>query len=123
MKGNALGWFEIYVEDMDRAKRFYQTVFDVKLERLGNDEPEMWSFPGNTNTYGASGALVKMPKFQVGKNSVLIYFSSADCTIEEKRIKENGGKIEKSKFSIAQYGYIAIGYDTERNMLGLHSMK
>lgn len=27
------------------------------------------------------------------------------------------------KFSIGQYGYIALATDTEGNMIGLHSMK
>lgn len=71
MKGNAVGWFEIYVENMDRAKKFYQSVFGVTLERLGSPEIEMWSFPGDMNSYGAPGALVKMQGFPVGKNSVL----------------------------------------------------
>jgi predicted enzyme related to lactoylglutathione lyase len=122
MNRNPVGWFEIYVEDINKAKIFYESVFNVKLERLHNPEIEMWAFPGNQNTYGAPGALVKMPGFPVGRNSVLIYFSCADCGVEEKKVKEFGGKIEKSKFSIGQYGDISIVCDTEGNMIGLHSM-
>ena len=63
MNINPVGWFEIYVQDMDRAKRFYESVFQVKLERL--DSPaemkiELWSFPMAKDQMGASGALVKM---------------------------------------------------------------
>lgn len=123
MKTNAVGWFEIYVENMDRAKKFYQSVFGVTLERLGNTELEMWSFPGNENSYGAPGALIKIPGFPVGRNSVLVYFSCADCAVEEKRVKEFGGRVEKTKFAIGQYGHVALVYDTEGNMFGLHSMK
>lgn len=128
MKTNSVGWFEIYVEDMSRAKKFYEGVFKVNLEALSNPATEeqsleMWSFPGDMVSYGANGALVKMPHFPVGRNSVLIYFSCEDCSVEEARIKEFGGMIEKSKFSIGEYGFIAIGYDTEGNMFGLHSMK
>ncbi len=74
------------------------------------------------NAYGAPGALVKMPGFPAGRNSVLVYFSCKDCKVEEKRVKESGGKIEKKKFSIGNYGFISIVYDTEGNMFGLHSM-
>ena len=128
MKTNAVGWFEIYVADMARSKKFYESVFNVTLEKLGNAGDmspgfEMWSFPNNMTTYGAGGALVKMPGFPVGRNSVLIYFSCEDCAQEEMRVREFGGKIEKSKFSIGQYGYIALGYDLDGNMFGLHSMK
>lgn len=122
MKGNAVGWFEIYVEDMSRAKKFYESVFATKLERLSGPDLEMWSFPGNPSSYGAPGALVKMPGFPVGRNSVVVYFSCADCSVEEKRVKESGGKVEKTKFSIGHYGFITLVYDTEGNMFGLHSM-
>ncbi|MBZ0165872.1 MAG: VOC family protein, partial [Candidatus Omnitrophica bacterium] len=57
-----------------------------------------------------------------GGNSVLIYFSCEDCETEEKRVLQHGGKVEKSKFSIGQYGFISIVYDTEGNMFGLHSL-
>jgi len=127
-KINTVGWFEIYVEDMDRAKYFYEAVFKVELEKLSNPatfehEIEMWSFPGDMDSYGAYGSLVKMPGFSSGKNSVLIYFSCEDCAMEESRIREFGGKIEKSKFSIGEYGFISLAYDTEGNRIGLHSLK
>jgi uncharacterized protein len=54
---------------------------------------------------------------------VLVYFSCEDCEDEEKRVLEAGGKVEKSKFSIGQYGFVSLVYDTEENMFGLHSMK
>jgi len=127
-KTNAVGWFEIYVEDMSRAKSFYESVFKYKLEKLNNpatmgQQIEMCSFPSDMNSYGANGALVKMPGFSSGKNSVLIYFSCEDCAIEESLVAKAGGKVEKSKFSIGEYGFIALVYDTESNMIGLHSMK
>jgi predicted enzyme related to lactoylglutathione lyase len=123
MKNNVVGWFEIYVEDMNRAKKFYESVFNRKLEKLESPEIEMWSFTGDMTSYGAPGALVKMPGFPVGNNSVLIYFSCSDCEIEENRVKEFGGKIQKHKFSIGKYGHISLVLDTEGNMFGLHSMK
>lgn len=120
---NVVGWFEIYVQDMGRAKDFYEFVFERRLERLSNAEVEMWSFPGSQNEYGSPGALVKMPGFPSGQNSVLVYFSCIDCAIEELRVKQRGGKVQRSKMSIEQYGYISLVYDTEGNMIGLHSMK
>jgi len=119
---NAVGWFEIYVEDMKRAKTFYEKVFELSLDKLaGPGGEDMWSFGGDYKSYGAQGALVKMPGFESGKNSVLIYFSCDDCSVEEKRIVPAGGKVEKSKFSIGEYGFISLVLDTERNMFGLHS--
>lgn len=120
---NPVGWFEIYVDDINRAKSFYQCVFNKTLERLESPDIEMWAFPMNMNGFGASGSLVHMPGFSPARNSVIIYFSSADCAIEEERIIEFGGRIEKSKFSIGQYGFITLAYDTEGNMIGLHSLQ
>lgn len=123
MSSNPVGWFEIYVNNMERAKVFYETVFSAKLEKLNSPGIEMWAFPMDMNKMGASGALVYMPGFSAGRNSVLVYFSCQNCAVEEEKIKKNGGKIEKSKFSIGQYGFITLGFDTEGNMIGLHSLQ
>ena len=124
-----VGWFEIYVEDMERAKSFYQTVFNCTLEQMENPTDqemkglEMWAFPGDMESYGANGMLVKVPGFESGKNSVLVYFGCEDCAVEEARIEGAGGKIDQSKFSIGKHGFVSLVYDTEGNMFGLHSMK
>ena len=120
---NPVGWFEIYVDDIQRAKKFYEDVFQTQLTKLESPEIQMWAFPMDMNASGASGAIVHMPGFSAGRNSVIIYFSCEDCAIEEKRILQVGGRIEKTKFSIGQYGFITLGYDTEGNMIGLHSLK
>lgn len=123
MSSNPVGWFEIYVQDMARARAFYTAVLGVKLEQLGSPGIEMWAFPMNMERYGAAGALVKMPGFPSGGNSVLVYFSCEDCATEAGRVAKAGGRIEKEKFSIGEYGFIALAVDTEGNMFGLHSMK
>lgn len=123
MSNNPVGWFEIYVQDMGRAKAFYERVFGVQLAKLDNPEIEMWTFPMQAERYGAPGALVRMPGFPAGANSVLVYFSCTDCAVEAARAASSGGKIQKDKFSIGQYGHIALVIDTEGNMIGLHSMQ
>ena len=123
MKINPVAWFEIYVEDMERAKTFYENVFGTRLQQMDNPELEMWGFPGEANRYGAPGALVKMPGFPAGRNSVLVYFACDDCAVEATKVKESGGQVHKPKFSIGEYGFIALVVDSEGNMIGLHSMK
>lgn len=123
MKSNPVGWFEIYVQDLDRAKKFYESVFQGKLERLNSPGMDMWAFPMGTGASGASGALVGMPGVPSGGNSTLVYFSCEDCAVEEGRVAKSGGGIHKNKFSIGQYGFISLAIDTEGNMFGLHSMK
>ncbi|MFC3108529.1 VOC family protein [Undibacterium arcticum] len=123
MNNNPVGWFEIYVQDMGRAKAFYEGVFSVQLAKLDSPEIEIWAFPMQAERYGAPGALVRMPGFSSGANSVLIYFSCTDCAVEAAKAASSGGKVEKEKFSIGQYGYISLVIDTEGNMIGLHSMQ
>jgi uncharacterized protein len=123
MTYNPVGWFEIYVQDMERAKKFYETVLQTTLEKLNSPGLEMWSFPMAMDRVGAGGALVKMPGFPSGGNSTLVYFSCVDCATEAGRIVKAGGRIQREKMSIGQYGFIALGFDTEGNMFGLHSMQ
>jgi predicted enzyme related to lactoylglutathione lyase len=123
MTPNPVRWFEIYVQDMNRAKKFYESVFEVKLERLNNPDLEMWSFPMLMNGPGSAGALVRMQGVPSGGNSTLVYFGSDDCAVEEARVVKSGGRIHKNKMSIGQHGFISLVYDTEGNMFGLHSMQ
>jgi uncharacterized protein len=120
---NAVGWFEIYVDDMERARKFYEDVLQVKLQQLPGLDIEMWTFPMDSDASGCAGSLVHMPGFPVGQNSTVVYFICDDCAVEESRVVEAGGRIEKEKFSIGDYGFVSLVYDTEGNMIGLHSMK
>ena len=125
MKANPVVWFEIYVQDMARAQKFYETVLGGKLEKLGDptDSSEMMAFPGDREKYGANGALVKMDGAPSGGNSTLVYFGCEDCADEGSRVASAGGRVEREKMSIGEYGAIVLAVDTEGNMFGLHSMK
>ncbi|MES2090517.1 MAG: VOC family protein [Pseudomonadota bacterium] len=121
---NPVVWFEIYVQDMERAKTFYEAVFGNPLSKLDSPEIEMWAFPMQPQGSGASGAcgaLVKIPGVPSGAASVLIYFSCVDCAVEAAKVAAAGGRVHKEKMSIGQYGYIALVSDSEGNMIGLHS--
>ena len=124
MKSNPIAWFEIYVQDIDRAKRFYESVFQVTLQKLNApfEGIELWAFPADRNSYGTTGALVKMDGVSSGGNATLVYFHCDDCAGEEVRVTSAGGQVHRSKFSIGEYGYISLVIDTEGNMIGLHSM-
>ncbi|MCB1669693.1 MAG: VOC family protein [Gammaproteobacteria bacterium] len=121
MTGNPINWFEIYVQDTAKARAFYEGVLQIKLERLENPGLEMWAFPQDSQQYGSSGALVSYPEKSSGINSTIVYFHCADCAIEAARVAEFGGKVEREKMSIGQYGFIALALDPDGNMIGLHS--
>ncbi len=128
MKSNPVGWFEIYVQDMPRAKAFYEAVLQGSLSALDNPTPaafpgmEMWAFPMSMEGYGAAGALVKMVGCPSG-GSTLVYFSCEDCAVEAARAGAHGGSVFKPKTAIGEHGFMAMVVDTEGNMIGLHSMQ
>lgn len=123
MENNPVVWFEIYVQDMDRARPFYEAVFRITLEKLNSPALEMWAFPMAMDKSGAGGSLVKMHGVPSGGNSTLVYFACQDCAVEAARVGPAGGRIEREKMSIGEYGFIALAVDTEGNMFGLHSMQ
>jgi hypothetical protein len=72
MKTNPVVWFEIYVQNMDRVRLFYESVLQCKLEKLDSPGLEMWAFSMNRNAAGAAGALVSMQGVPSGGNSTLV---------------------------------------------------
>jgi uncharacterized protein len=119
MKPNPIVWCEIYVQDMDRAKRFYESIFEVKLEQIESPEVEMWAFPMTMDALGASGALVKMDGVKSGGSGTIPYFHCDEVAVELERVVTAGGKIHTPKESIGQYGFMALVVDTEGNTIGL----
>ncbi len=128
MKQNVVGWFEIYVDDIDRAKVFYESVFQVTLSDLavpgGEAGMKMLTFPMDAfDAPGATGALVKMEGYGPVSGGTIIYFNSEDCAIEAARVEAAGGVVLKPKESIGEHGFIALFKDSEGNVIGIHSMK
>ena len=94
---NPVGWFEIYVQDLDKAKKFYSEVFQLQLQDM--DDPtedadgsmKMAAFStDNYDNPGATGALIQMEGVPSGGNSTIVYFSSLDCSVEEARVINAG---------------------------------
>jgi len=119
-----LAWFEIYVDNMARAKNFYEKVFDCVLMPQPTDGSfELFQFPDAVFSNGAMGALVKHPMRKPSLDGTLIYFNSDDCAIQSSIALQNGGQLFKPKWSIGPNGFLAIIGDTEGNAIGLHSFE
>jgi hypothetical protein len=122
---NPVVWFEIYVDDMERAKKFYEAVLQIELEAMSDPtdgDVKMVSFPMNNDMPNASGALVKMDGFKAGGNSTIVYFNSEDCSVEEARVPSAGGEVFQTKTSLGEMGNMCLCKDSEGNMFGIHSM-
>jgi len=124
---NPFTWIEIYVDDMNRARKFYEAVLDIKLTEMhmpaGTDDLQMLSFPWAENEGNISGALVKMKAMRQSGIGTVPYFACEDCLVEEGRVQKAGGTVLRTKMSIGEYGFCTIIMDTEGNTIGLHSMQ
>jgi predicted enzyme related to lactoylglutathione lyase len=127
MNKNVVGWFEIPVTDMDRAVKFYETVFDIKLSRHNLGPLDMAWFPSVEDGIGTPGSLVfNRQAYKPSLDGVLIYFTafSGDVSIELSRVENAGGKVLRPKTLISEdVGYMALCSDSEGNRFALHCRK
>lgn len=127
LKQNLVCWFEIYVNNMERAKKFYGRVLSLELmdapEMEGMPDMQMAFFPWVDASPNAGGALVKMNDMPAGAGGTMIYFQCDDCSLEESRVESAGGNVVQSKMSLGEHGFCSMCMDTEGNIFGLHSQK
>lgn len=122
MKNNMVVWFEIPVSDMDRAKAFYETVFDLEINVVDFGGLLMGWFPSHGEAHGATGTLIKQESYIPSKEGTLVYFHSDDVQNELSRVEAAGGTIYQSKTQISpEHGYMGVFIDTEGNRVALHS--
>jgi predicted enzyme related to lactoylglutathione lyase len=123
MEYNPVGWFEIPVENISRAKNFYDTVFDISIAIHVLGGLQMGWFPIAQGKSGATGSLMQHRMYKPSlTHGPLIYFSCKDVSLELSRVEEAGGEILKQKTEIgAGHGFMALVKDTEGNRIALHS--
>lgn len=122
---NVVGWFELPVIDMERAMRFYETVFGFTLMRQELGPLDMAWFPWIEGSAGSAGSLVRHPEWYVpAQTGVLIYFTafSGDAAVELGRVDAAGGTVLQPKTLISDdIGYMGVFLDTEGNRVAIHS--
>ena len=123
MEHNMVGWVEIPVTDMDRAKEFYEKVFNISISVHDLGGFVMGWFPYDEGVKGISGSLVKHESYQPSDHAgSLIYFSCKDVAEEAGRAAAAGGEVLREKTAIGEgHGYMALIKDSEGNRIGLHS--
>jgi predicted enzyme related to lactoylglutathione lyase len=125
MESNMIGWFEIPVKDMNRAKIFYEEVFDISIAIHDLDGFVMGWFPTHPDKSGATGSLVKHEMYTPSDtHGVLIYFTCKDVAVELGRVVTAGGSILQQKTQIGGgHGFMALIKDSEDNRIALHSQQ
>ncbi|HMP83203.1 MAG TPA: VOC family protein [Verrucomicrobiota bacterium] len=122
IKQNAVNWFELYVSDFERAKKFYEATLQTTLAESKMEGCRMGIFPFNEKD-GIGGAITKMDCMSPGGSGTMVYLNvEGDLDGVLKRTPTNGGEVIKSRLGIGEHGFIGVIKDTEGNMVGLHSM-
>ena len=119
---NMLNWFEIAVSDFDRAKKFYETIFEFTMHSMQMNV-KMGFFPADEGK--VSGAICCGPDYQPSADGAVIYLNAnPDLAHVLDKVEAAGGKILRGKTQITpEYGYMALFLDTEGNRVALHSNK
>lgn len=110
--------FDISVNDMQRAKRFYEQLFGWKISQFPGSPVEYYYIETQTATgeKGIGGGMSKREKaYQKITNFVQV--DSIDDSLAQ--VKTLGGKIIEPKTAIPTVGYISVCEDTEGNIIGL----
>ena len=116
---NVINWFEIIVEDLDRAVGFYEVVMAVSLRRETMSGFAMAIFPHDPAQPG--GALVKCSQMKPSAEGALLYLHTNDIAATLKRVTENGGECAFGPQILPNdIGTIALFTDSEGNRIGLH---
>ena len=122
---HAINWFEIPVAEFDRAKKFYETIFDYQMPEHQMGPARMGFLLYDFQNGGRGGAIVHNPDFYTpSKNGTLIYLNcDPDLSIVLNKVSSAGGKMLQQKTNIGQnLGYWALIEDSEGNRIALHSM-
>ena len=123
---NAISWFEIPTQDIDRAANFYEAIFNVSMIPLDLQQLKMRMFPVQDPGKGVGGALCYNKEFYKpsATDGPLIYLNgNPDVQNILDKVEPAGGKIVVPKTQISpEYGYMAVFIDTEGNRVALHSI-
>ncbi|MBX2826565.1 MAG: VOC family protein [Flavobacteriaceae bacterium] len=122
---NAINWFEIPVNDYERAKKFYSEVIGAEIADHHMDEQNIkyGIFPYEMESHKVGGAIYQMDGVKPSKDGSTVYLNGGDdLSIPLSRVESAGGTIVMPKTDIQENGFIAQFIDTEGNRVALHSM-
>lgn len=122
-KTNPVIYFEIPVNDLERAERFYKKVFGFSFERENIDGYEMSFFPFDEKQGGASGALVKGDVYKPTLNGAILYFKTDNIEETLQKVVAQNGKILYPKTMNEKHGFILAEFqDSEGNRIAVQQI-
>jgi predicted enzyme related to lactoylglutathione lyase len=108
---------ELMADDVERAKKFYGSLFDWRLE----DTPDM-SYTLIKVGEGTGGGMMKKPA-PGAPSSWIPYVDVSDVAASTKRAKELGATVLKDKTEIPDMGSFSVLADPEGVVFGLWESK
>lgn len=118
-----VGWFEIPVTDMGRAKTFYDNVFNIEISIQDINGLKMGWFPLAPDKKGIAGSLVEHEQYvPSATNGAVLYFTCEDVAAVLAKVAAAGGNITQAKKQIGEgHGFMGVFLDSEGNRIALHS--
>ncbi len=108
--------FEINADDPLRAKKFYENVFNWKVEKW-EGPMEYWTIDaGEEEEEGISGGLQKREQ---PEDQIFNYIKVSSVDNFSKKIEASGGTLESPKITVPGVGFFYMFKDTEGNKLGI----
>lgn len=118
---NPVVYFEIPVNDLERAEKFYSAVFNFSFDKEIIDSYEMALFPFEEKNSGITGALAKGEVYKPSKNGVIIYFKTENIDQTLEKAVQHGGSVLYPKRIDEKYGFAVAEFeDSEGNRIALH---
>jgi uncharacterized protein len=117
---NPVQWLEIAATNLERAKVFYATVFNLEFYYIEMPDSKMYMF-GQSDGVGSSGCLVQGKGSNPSADGTIVYFSCEDVASTAAKVEEAGGQVIIPKTDIGEFGFFGQFIDTEGNRIGLHS--
>jgi uncharacterized protein len=119
---NAIDWFEIPVNDMDRAQAFYEKLLATSMRRetIGGQTLALFSYAET----GVGGCLMAGPNAPKPSDSGTMVYLNAGASLDAvlSRVEAAGGRIATPKVQLpGDMGCFAHVADTEGNRVGLHA--
>ncbi len=124
---HAISWFEIPATNIDRAQKFYESIFEIQLQNMDFGTTKMRAFPLDDPMDGVGGTIIDSGGFHKPSltDGPLIYLNgNPDVNVILHRVEKAGGKVMVPKTEISpEYGFMAIFQDIEGNRIALHSVQ
>ena len=111
--------FEIAADDLARAKKFYEDLFDWKIESFGGESQTEYLMIQTTGEDGTPGVCGGMMPRQAPEHQITNYIGVPSVDEYAAKVESLGGQVVMPKTLVPEHGYFAVCLDSEGNAFGI----